>query len=653
MSGIVGLIRWDGEKPAPGLIRQMAERIEHRGPDGSEFLIQGTAALGYLHLKVTPESFYEAQPLTDDAGLVLVADARIDNRTELLLTLGLGAPSEYDPIPDSRLILAAYQKWGEACLDFLIGDFAFVIWDSATQQIFCGRDHSGVRPFYYHYLPGQYFVFASEIKALWAFDAIPKELDESRVANYLCHWGQHNIYQHNTFFKEINSLPPAHCLVADQQQLRERMYWKVDPKSYQYQSEEEFLAAFKVTFLEAVRCRIRTPYAVSSFLSGGLDSSSVAAVAATLLQQEECTLATYYMDTELAETSEKEYVLPFLERYPVRHTDTLGEQDYYGNLAKIARMTDMPEMFSLTYNNFDPLLKDVNRAESRVLLTGSDGDTVVGYGTEYIYEAIKVGNWKLAAERITQAHDPRDYQKVFGSKEGKTVYYRRMIALLLGILPTMFDRTKAGWEFFKGAVFHLKIPPLFLTKVFLEKFSRKVGTPEPYSVDPTLPGKCVPFMKEGKALHPTTNLLINRGMLYQMMSEVSEYYDIIGAHHQVQIVHPFFDKRLIELCMFIPSKLKFYEGYGRGPLREAMRDFLPQKILRRKGKIDFTPFMDKQLADQQPEPDSVIEAHRSLLEGFVVDNPNSGIPTAPAPAKYSRLHHRILYFLHWRKAQGI
>ena len=653
MSGIVGLIRWDGEKPSSGLIRQMAERIAHRGLDGTRILNQGSLAVGYLHMNVTPESFYEVQPLTEGEELVLVADARIDNRLELIQLLGIDSVAKDQIVPDSRLILAAFKHWGVACVDHLIGDFAFAIYDSATQSFFCGRDHSGVRPFFYHYVPGQYFIFSSEIKALWAFDKIPKAINGSRAANYLCHWGQHTIYQHNTFFEGINSLPPAHSLVANRQQLKEEMYWKVDPERYQFKSEEDYLAAFKEIFVEAVRCRIRTPFPVSSFLSGGLDSSSVAAVASTMLHKESRTLSTYYMDTELAETSEKEYVLPFLEKHPVDHRDTVGNRDYYGHLARIAEMTDMPEMFSLTYNNFDPLLKGVAKKGSRVLLTGSDGDTVVWYGTEYIYEAVKNGDWKGAAARMKQAHDPQDYQKAYGHKEGKTIYYRRMIAHLLSFLPTIFGPRKAWWEFFKGSLFYLKIPPYFLGKVFLDKFSRRVNCPEPYAVNPALPGQCVPFMKEGPALHLTTNLLINRGMLYQMMSEVSEYYDIIGAHHHVQICHPFFDKRLIELCMFMPSKLKFYQGYGRGPLREAMRDYLPEKIMRRKSKIDFTPYMDKQLGDQNPNPDEVIEADRSLLEGYIVNSALSKDPDYSPKAPYSRLHHRILYFLHWRKAQGI
>ena len=654
MSGIVGIVRWDGQEPFPGLIQQMDGRIGHRGPDGVDFLQKGRVSVGYLHLNVTPESFYEAQPLTNAYGNIMVADARIDNRRELCGLLTIPPETDGKPIPDSRLILLAYEKWQTNCLDYLIGDFAFAIWEPSTQSVFCGRDHSGVRPFFYHYVPGKYFLFSSEIKAFWAFEEIEKKMDDHHVANYLCHWGQFNIYQNRTFYQGINSLPPAHCLTVGKQDIKKGIYWNIDPALYQFESEEEYFSAFKEIFLEAVRCRIRTPFRVSSFLSGGLDSSSVAAVASTFLGEKEKVLDTYYIDTQLAETSEREYVEAFLEKHSVQHKEVTVAGGYYENLAEVARITDMPEMFSLNYNHFSPIVQMTSEAGSRVLLTGSDGDTVVGYGTEYIYEAVARNDWKEAARRMRLSHDPEEYRKVYGSKEGKRVYSKNMSTVLLTRLPTMFGRFRAKWHFLKGALIYLRISPMQLIRIFSEKFSRKALETPDYSVHPDLPAKCTPFMREGPDLHPTTNLLINRGMLYQLMTEISEYYDLMGARYQVQICHPFFDKRLIELCMFMPPKLKFYEGYGRGPLRAAMRDFLPQKILFRKGKIDFTTYVHKQLTDLEYNPFAVIEENRALLEGYVVANkPSEELLATTKKTNWDRLHHRILYFLHWRKAQGI
>ena len=630
----------------------MADRIAHRGPDGMAVLERDTLSVGFLQLNASPESIYESQPLTNTRGDVLVADARIDNRAELLELLGLEENTEQ--ITDSRLIMAAYEKWHTNCLNYLIGDFAFVIWESGTQTIFCGRDHSGVRPFFYHHEPGKYFLFASEIKALWAFEALAKKIYEPHLANYLSHWGQFNIYQHTTFYQGVNSLPPAHRLVVDQRSIKTEIYWKIDPDKYQFANEEAYLRAFKETFIEAVACRIRSPYPVSSFLSGGLDSSSVAAVAATLLQNEGKPLDTYYIDTKLEETSEREYVDAFREKYVVNHREVTAEGDYYENLLRVAEVTDMPEMFSLNYNHFAPIVRSAAQSGSRILLTGSDGDTVVGYGFEHIYEAMGRADWREAARRLNLAHDPEAYGAVYGPKEGRWVHSKNMVRLLLTKLPGLFGRFRAKWEFLRGAVLYLKIPPLHLLRLFLDKFSRRVLESEDYAVDPKLSSQCIPFMQEGPQHHPTTNLLMNRGMLYQMMTEINEYYDIMGARHQVQICHPFFDKRLIELCLFMPAKLKFHEGYGRGPLRDAMKDYLPDKILLRKGKIDFTPYIHKQLADLEPNPFVVMVENRSLLEGYIVANkPKEALLADDKKTDWGRLHHRILYFLHWRKAQGI
>ena len=655
MSGIVGIIRWDGEEPSAGLTRRMADRIAHRGPDGVRFLDQANLSVGYLHLNLTPESFQEAQPLVNNQGNVLVADARIDNRAELRGLLGLPAEIGGQPIPDSRLILAAYEKWRTDCLNYLVGDFAFVIWEPATQTVFCGRDHSGVRPFYFHHVPGSCFLFASEVKALWAFPALPKAIDNSRVANYLCQWGQSFIYQRNTFFSGVGSLPPAHSLLVDSQRAAEEMYWRIDPEKYRFESDAEYLAAFKSTFLEAVACRIRTPFPVSAFLSGGLDSSSVSAVASTLLQGTGRSLDTYYIDTEMEETSEKEYVAPFLDKHPVNHREVTPDEDYYGTLEEIARITDMPEMFSLTYNHFAPILRAVSGEGSRVLLTGSDGDTVVGYGTEYVYQAIGRNDWKEAVRLMDLSHSRRYYHEKFGEQQGDKRYFRRMAAILWNQLHAIFPgRIRPKWQFLKGMLLYLKMPFRHLWRILRNRFTKKSSEITSHSVHPDLPPGCTPAMQEGPSRPLVTNLLINRGLFYQVMTEINEYYDIIGAHYQVQIAHPFFDKRLIELCLFIPSRLKFYEGYGRGPLRAAMTDLLPEEILSRKGKVDFTIYIHRQLAALSRSPFDVMEENEALLEGYIVANqPKEELLSDKKSTDWQRLHHRILYFLHWRKAQEI
>lgn len=312
----------------------------------------------------------------------------------------------------------------------------------------------------------------------------------------------------------------------------------------------------------------------------------------------------------------------------------------------------MPEMFTVTYNHFAPILKQVKENNSRVLLTGSDGDTVVGYGMEVIWEAMKRGDWAEMATLLRMSHAPRDYEKVFGTKQGRLVYNERMFGIVQRRLMKIHRKRKVLIPFVK-ALWALGIPLTSLLSFAFKKWLSAVD-PEPvYKVDPGLTNQCDPFMKVGNDLLPTTELLIEKGLLYQMMTEVTEYYDLIGAHHQVQICHPFFDKRLIELCLFIPNEIKFHEGYGRGPLRKAMEHYLPEKNYRRKGKTDFGGFMNKQLADQLKDPRDLMEENAELLDGFIKMPKGKSSKKALKEKTYQRLHHRILYFLHWRKAQGI
>src|SRR4028118_115937 len=182
MSAIVGLYNLDGRSIERSAVEQMVAALAHRGPDGAGVWSEGAVGLGHCMLWTTPESLHEKLPLVDKSrDLTITADARIDNREELMEQLGITAEA-HGEVSDSQLVLAAYGKWGEDCPQHLLGDFAFVIWDGAKQQLFCARDHFGVKPFYYHYAADKRFAFATEIKALLGLPEVPRQLNEVRVA---------------------------------------------------------------------------------------------------------------------------------------------------------------------------------------------------------------------------------------------------------------------------------------------------------------------------------------------------------------------------------------------------------------------------------------------------------------------------------------
>jgi len=146
MSAISGIFYRNERSVDPKLIKLMNDKLYHRGPDGSKIWCEGSVALGHQMLHTTPESLHETLPFEKD-GIIITADARIDNRKELSEKLNI---EDEESVPDSYFILIAYRKWGEKCPEKLLGDFAFAIWDKDNEKLFCARDHMGIKPFYYY-----------------------------------------------------------------------------------------------------------------------------------------------------------------------------------------------------------------------------------------------------------------------------------------------------------------------------------------------------------------------------------------------------------------------------------------------------------------------------------------------------------------------
>src|SRR4029079_19246480 len=168
----------------------------------------------------------------------------------------------------------AYLRWSDACLDHLLGDFAFAIWDPRADRLFCARDHFGMRQLTYYHEPGKFLAFATEVPAVLALDETPKRINEGRIADFLERL--QGIDQTSTFYEEIFRLPPAHCLTLDSAGLRITRYWTLRPgPQLNLASPEAYAQAFLEVFTEAVRCRLRSAGAVGSTLSGGVDSGSI------------------------------------------------------------------------------------------------------------------------------------------------------------------------------------------------------------------------------------------------------------------------------------------------------------------------------------------------------------------------------------------
>lgn len=551
MSGIAGVLHLDGRPVERALLEHMVDSLVHRGPDGSGLWSEGEVGLGHQLLRTTPESLYERLPLEGGRGaFVLTADARIDNRGELISYLGLsGVPPE--EVADSRLILAAYERWGERCPERLLGDFAFAIWDSRERKLFCARDHMGVKPLYY-YSSGRIFAFASEIKALLRLPEVPRRLNELRVAEYLVPTVEDRTM---TFYRDILRLPPAHSMTVSRGKLSVRPYWSPDPlRELRLGSDEEYAEAFREVFAEAVRCRLRSTHPVGSELSGGLDSSSVACVAREVLAGGSRRLHTFSsVYDDAPKSDEREFIEEILagggmEPHFLR-ADLLGP---LGEREGILEYMDEPSAASLFVNWAQQSL--VRQSGVRTVLTGSDGDTVVNHGDLRLVELARSGRWRTLATQIDALSRVTDRPRGGLLKQ-------------LVLKPLVPGPALRAWRAVRRRP-EPEGPPL------RGDFARRVGIEEHI---------------ESLATHPPGGTRLSRaahwrGVTAAVWPYTLELSDKLGAAAAAEYRHPFFDRRLVELCLSLPPEQQLDGGWSRVVLRRAMAGTLSEKVRWRKTK---------------------------------------------------------------------
>lgn len=282
MSGIVGIVNLDGAPVDRRALARMTGSLTFRGPDAQHTWIEGAAGFGHTLFKTTNESGSERQPFTLDGNVWVVADARIDARRELIAELTAQGHQVASDIPDVELIARAYCVWQEKCVDHLLGDFAFGIWDAPRNRLFCARDHMGIKQLYYACL-GSSIVFSNTLDCIRQHPSVSGRLNDLAIADFLLF--NMKCDQAITTFADIERVPPAHTAAWSENGLRLRRYWTlpIDEPLF-YQRHDDYVDRFKDLLRTAVCDRLRTDR-IGLFMSGGLDSTTLAATARDLLHK--------------------------------------------------------------------------------------------------------------------------------------------------------------------------------------------------------------------------------------------------------------------------------------------------------------------------------------------------------------------------------
>ncbi len=277
MSGFIAAVNTSNTAIAHDLLETLTKSLHIRGPDQQNLWLKDTVGLGHSLFRTTNEAQYENQPASLDARVWITGCIRIDARKELLAKLKLTKTTILSKTPDSELVLHAYHKWGTGCLDHLLGDFAFAIWDDRQQTLFCARDRFGMRQLCYSHI-GDLILVSNSINCLLQHPKITRTLDDTAMGDFLL-FGDHSWLDKTiTAFSDISALPAAHQLVYKKGKVFIKRYWEppADLPLIHYRHHNEYLEHFLDVFNSAVADRTRLPNIVVS-MSGGMDSSAIAA----------------------------------------------------------------------------------------------------------------------------------------------------------------------------------------------------------------------------------------------------------------------------------------------------------------------------------------------------------------------------------------
>lgn len=603
MSGIAALFNLDGKPVEPHELRDMTSLLRRRGPDGEGTWVDGPIGLGNTLLATTSESLLEAQPLLHPpTGCVITADARVDNRDELIDQLGLRDRASV--LSDAGVILYAYLQWDEACPEHLLGDFAFAIWDPRHQRLFCARDQMGMRPFYYHHPAGQLVAIASEPKAILVLPQTPYRINEVRIADFLVDQLE-GVDKTSTFFEEVFRLPPAHTLVVTTGGVRQRRYWWPEPgPELKLGSDAAYAEAFLNVFTEAVQSRLRTNGRVGSMLSGGMDSGAVVAVASRLLAKEgRCPLVTFSGVSPKGDTEPETRAIRASSSMPNLEPHFIDYGQLGDLLPDLQRLRwDCDEPFDVHMTLPRAMYLAAHQRGLKVLLDGVAGDVLLD-GEAYLARHLRTGHWVTAAREVKHA------QRFWG--EGFSSTRATIDAAQQAFLPDFVRRVvrppilrRRSRRVIDRSIISSGFAARTRTAARLQAFYATEGTPES-------------TIGLGRALNlDHANLTVGR-----------ERYERVGSAAAIEARDPFLDLRVIDFALRLPGQQLVAVGWPKVVLRRAMGGLLPGDVCWRAGKEhlgwDFTTSVNDSML---PSLRRNLEEGSGALAAFAdLDAPERGV----------------------------
>jgi len=534
------------------LLTPMLDRLSHRGPDGSDYFLQKNILISHHHLWITPEGYGEKQPI-QKGSYYITFDGRLDNREELYDLLDFNI-KDLRNISDANLCILLYEKYKEKSFDKIIGSYSFIIVDLNKNLIVGARDPMAERGFYY-YISDNLFIAASEETAILSHPDISLKINEVTLCHY---FALEPVFDGSTFFEDIHDLHPGHYLSVSQYKFFIRKFWEFTPQKIRYKKDSQIVDHFKELLEKSVISRMRCVTPVSVMLSGGIDSNSLAAIAAINNNHQDKVRAISWTFNDLKECDERKYIDPVCEMYGLEKIQFNADQYWplkCGN--QYFRNPNTP-LENIYRNLKQKAYQLCNQNNSRVIFNGWYADTYYAGNEFWLIDQIK------------------DLQ--VGS-----------------FISSLF------WIINNSGFFKIHRDPAF-RKIFrfLRSSKRKEISKNKYH---WLTDQAKYKIHSQNEIKMEFNTFDNPTKAYNMLSNISyfspSYEQFNLSSYCLELECPYTDVRLVNFMINIPSYFNYSNGIKKIIAKKSFKTLLPPKITSRNDNTSLTPLYIKGIRNKE------------------------------------------------------
>jgi len=559
MCAICGIVKRKG-RVEEEIIKKMADCLSYRGPDEEGYFFEENIGLAHKRLSIIDLKTGRQPLFNEDKSLILICNGEIYNFLDLREKLEKNGHI-FKTNSDNEVIIHLYEEKEEDCLSDLRGMFAFAIWDRKGKKLFLARDRLGKKPLVYRSKNGE-IAFSSELKALLNLPGFEKEIDIEAVDDFFTYQA---IPSPKTVFKSVKKIPPGHYLIWKDGEIKIERYWEIDfSKKLKLKDENEYMEILWEKLTESVKIRMISDVPLGAFLSGGVDSSTVVGI---MSQLSDLPVKTFSVGFDVESFSELKYSRIVAERFKTEHYEFIVKPDVIEILPKLIWYYNEPFGDSSMIPTYYVANKTKNYV--KVALNGDGGDENFAgypryYQTKLLEKLLKISKKTFLLNRVNK----KLIEKIY--KNYPYNFYSRIFKWLCEA-----DDSGFCYAYTRRLT---SFSPEWKEKLYSSFFKNEIKNYNSFEITQKLWEKVNNLDLLEKMIYCDFNLYLPEVLLVKM--------DIATMSNSIEGRSPFLDNEFVELIASFPPELKLKGKISKYILKEKLKDFLPEEILKRK-KMGF------------------------------------------------------------------